>query len=110
MLALAHSLVQNEYKNFDLFSAPLIKPLGAAEVSEQLKAYDTVISIEEHSVYGGLGSAISEILAQTTPKKMLICGIEDQFSSYCGSYDYLMKLHKLDRNSIIEKINKLNTL
>lgn len=110
MLSLAHNLVQNEYKTVDLFSAPLIKPLGITEVAEQLKQYDTIITMEEHSVYGGLGSAISEIVVQTTAKKVVICGIEDQFSEVCGSYDYLMKLQKLDRNSIIEKIKKLNIL
>ena len=54
-----------------------------------------VVVLEEHSVLGGLGSAITEIAAEFSPTRILRIGVNDRFSHYCGTYEYLLKEHGL---------------
>ncbi|MEG0681769.1 MAG: transketolase C-terminal domain-containing protein, partial [Eubacterium sp.] len=80
-----------------------IKPIDKAEV---LKACNTelIVSIEEHSIIGGLGSAISEILSSQIKKPPQLClGIADEFK-YAASYDYLLDACGLTTEKMIEKI------
>jgi len=64
-----------------------------------------VVVLEEHSVLGGLGSAITEIAAEFSPTRILRIGVNDRFSHYCGTYEYLLKEHGLDRSTIELKIH-----
>ena len=66
-----------------------------------------IVVLEEHSVYGGLGSAIAEITAEYHPIKVCRIGIQDRFSKFCGSYQYLMEEHQLNLKSVLAKIENL---
>lgn len=79
-----------------VWSAPSIKPLDAEQVSQVCKDHRAVVVLEEHSIYGGLGSAVAEIAAAEAPTWICRVGIQDRFSRWCGSYQYLMKEHQLD--------------
>ena len=63
--------------------------------------------LEEHSVYGGLGSAIAEITSEYSPTRVSRIGIQDRFSKFCGSYKYLMEEHKLDIEEISNHIQNI---
>ena len=67
---------------------------------------DLIISLEEHSILGGLGGTISEVVSAGQPKKVLRLGIEDRFSNKCGTYEYLMFEHGLDEESLVKKIKR----
>lgn len=108
MLSVANKLISTELSNYDLWSAPIIKPLNRKKVLEQLKSYENLVSLEEHSVYGGLGSCLAEIIASQGTQKLQIIGIEDKFSELCGSYEYLMKTHALDETSVLQRIRDLS--
>jgi transketolase len=54
---------------------------------------------------GGLGSAITEIASELAPVRILRIGVNDRFSHYCGTYEYLLKEHGLDRLAIEQKIH-----
>jgi transketolase len=62
------------------------------------------VVLEEHSVLGGLGSVITEIASEFAPLRILRVGVQDRFSHYCGTYDYLLKEHGLDRAAIEQRI------
>ena len=63
-----------------------------------------IISVEEHNIIGGLGSAISEIVSEKENNTKLIrIGINDFYSSG-GSYEYLKNIHGLTTEKIIHKI------
>ena len=66
-----------------------------------------IVVLEEHSVYGGLGSAIAEITSEYFPIRVCRIGIQDRFSSFCGSYQYLLKEHKLNLESVLVQIDNL---
>ena len=61
-------------------------------------------TLEEHSIYGGLGSLVSEICIENHPVKTLLIGVNDRFSKYCGSYQYLLREHQLDMENLKVKI------
>jgi len=104
LVKVAQTLIEKEFSEFSLYSVSQIKPFDQKAFLKLTDNSNLVISMEEHSVYGGLGSTITEVVTSTIPKKVLRLGIEDKFSDKCGSYEYLMQEHGLDEKSLIQKI------
>lgn len=61
-----------------VLSMHTIKPLDNEAIIRAAKETKGIITIEEHSIYGGLGAAVSEVVCQTAPTKMKILGIADE--------------------------------
>ena len=59
-----------------------------------------LISVEDHNVIGGLGSAISEVLTESYPVKLIRLGINDTFGK-SGKAEDLMKYFKIDKDAIV---------
>ena len=97
------SLAQKLCKKFagsGLSSAPSLKPINSNQVIDICKNNKRVVTIEEHSVYGGLGSIIAEIISLEPLTKLHRIGVNDRFSEFCGSYNYLLREHGLDLISL----------
>lgn len=88
-----------------VWSAPCLKPLDAAAVAAICGQSLAVIVLEEHSVFGGLGSAVTEIACEHAPTRVLRIGIRDRFSKYCGSYSYLMSEHQLTVADVVSQVH-----
>lgn len=88
-----------------VWSVPVLKPLLTEDVCVAARASNGLVTLEEHSTFGGLGSAVAEILVESTPCRMLRVGVCDRFSVHCGSYNYLLREHGLDAASVQQKIN-----
>lgn len=88
----------------EVYSAPCLKPLDEAAVAEICRRHEAVIVLEEHSVYGGLGSAVAEISAARSPTWVCRIGVPDRFSQFCGSYQYLMQEHRLTAGAVVEQV------
>lgn len=80
-----------------------IKPLDEELVVAAAKETGKVVTVEEHSVIGGLGSAVCDTLAQKAPTQVMKIGMNDTFGE-SGSAVELLKKYKLDAESIYEKI------
>lgn len=80
-----------------------IKPLDKELVVAAAKETGKVVTVEEHSVIGGLGSAVCDTLAQKAPTQVMKIGMNDTFGE-SGSAVELLKKYKLDAESIYEKI------
>ena len=91
----------------EVWSVPSIKPLGTEDFQSFSANRRTLVTIEEHSVMGGLGSAVAEIYSSYGQGKVLRIGVEDRFSHACGSYAYLLQEHGLDYESIKQKVKKI---
>ncbi len=89
-----------------VWSAPSLKPLDAETVSQICARHEAVVVLEEHSVFGGLGSAVAEIATEHAPSFVCRIGIQDRFSKYCGSYGYLMHEHELDPASVVARVER----
>jgi len=104
MVRAAVDVATQSYPGAAVWSAPTIKPLDSQQVSSICKQSRVVVVLEEHSVLGGLGSAITEIACELAPTRVLRIGVNDRFSHHCGSYDYLRKEHGLDQAAIEQRI------
>ena len=82
-----------------------IKPLDEELIIEAAKETGRVITVEEHSVIGGLGSAVCDALALKAPTPVLKIGINDTFGE-SGPAVELLKKYKLDADSIYAKIKE----
>lgn len=83
-----------------------IKPLDT-ECIDNLLSHRLIVTVEEHTVIGGLGSAVAEYLAPKYDKPpQLFIGIKDLFPKG-GSYEYLLKECELNENQIVEKIRNM---
>ena len=80
-----------------------IKPLDKELVVKAAKATNKVYTLEEHSIIGGLGSAVMECLSEEYPCKVTRIGINDVFGE-SGPAGELIKKYGLDGQSIYEKV------
>lgn len=83
-----------------------IKPFDAACTLEMANRCGKVISIEEHSVVGGLGSAVAETLAGKSSAKFAMIGINDKFGK-SGKPDQLFEAYGLTAEHIVDEYNKM---
>ena len=81
-----------------------IKPLDEEMIIKCAKETKRLISIEDHSIIGGLGSAIAEVLTEKLPTKLERMGVNDTFGK-SGKAEELLKYFKIDSSAIVEKFN-----
>lgn len=97
-------------KNFQasVYNFHTIKPIDKNTIEEIANDHDCLVTVEEHNIIGGLGSAVSETLAEMDKKnvKLYRMGVED-FYPKGGDYNSLLKLLNLDKDGIYNKIIKL---
>jgi transketolase len=85
-----------------------IKPLDIVGIKQEVFKHQKIITIEEHSKIGGLGSAIAEVnvSCNNAPKPQLIFGVEDKFFNTGGTQLFIRKSIGLDAESISKRIIK----
>ena len=83
-----------------------VKPIDRELVTAYAAKTGAVVTAEEHSVIGGLGSAVAEVLAETVPTKMARVGIEDVFGT-SASAEVLLEYFKLNAVGIAAKTKAL---
>lgn len=105
----AMDIAAGSYPDAAVWSAPFIKPIDSKHVTAICEKSRVVVVLEEHSVLGGLGSAIAEIASEFAPVRILRVGVRDRFSHHCGTYEYLLKEHGLDRPAIEQRIRDFLT-
>jgi transketolase len=88
----------------EVWSVPSIKPLSRQQLAEITRRVDCLVTLEEHSVIGGLGACVAEEVALHLPLPICRIGVEDRFSASCGSWEYLLQEHRLDLPSVKQRI------
>ena len=99
----AVEILEKNGVNAELISAPVIKPFDSDTLINSAMKTKLVVSVENHSINGGLGSIISEILSEKMPTKVLRIGVNDVFGQ-SGTPSELLKFYGLDAVSIANKI------
>lgn len=79
-----------------------IKPIDREAIIRAAKETGAIVTTEEHSVIGGLGGAVAEVVSETVPVPVVRHGVEDQFGR-SGPAEELLTLFGLDANGIIKK-------
>ena len=98
----ARDLLAAEGISASVINMATIKPLDEEIIIAEAKACGAVVTCEEHSIIGGLGSAVAEVLAEKCPTPMLRVGVNDEFGR-SGPAKELVSYFHLDAASIVEK-------
>ena len=109
-LEVSESLAAAEKLAADGISAEVInmhtiKPLDEAAVVAAAAKTGKIVTVEEHSVIGGLGSAVCDVVAEKAPAKVMKIGVNDTFGE-SGPAVELIKKYGLDADSIYAKSKK----
>ena len=83
----------------DLLEVATIKPIDAEALIISSRKTGKVLTVEEHTIHGGLGSAVAEVLSQRAPAKMGSIGIQDTFTE-SGAYDALLRKYGISVDRI----------
>jgi transketolase len=91
-----------------LYTFPTVKPIDRAVIEECAERYDLIVTVEEHNIIGGFGSAVSEVLAELPgPRaRILKIGLDDKYSSIVGSQKYLRDVYGMSANKIFVKVKE----
>ena len=101
----ATEILKQEGYSVQILHAPVVKPLDGATIIEKAKQTKFVITVENHSIIGGLGSAVCELLAEYYPMPVQRIGINDTFGQ-SGKWDYLLEYYGLTANKLAKTIKK----
>lgn len=99
----AVELLAQKGVDVELISLPVVKPIDATTIIESAKKTCFVVTLENHSINGGIGSAVSEILSENYPTKVLRLGMQDVFGQ-SGTPSELLKYYGLDADSVVNRI------
>jgi len=83
-----------------------IKPIDSEAIIALAKECKKIVTVEEHQVAGGMGSAVAEVLAQNFPVPMEFIGVRDKFGQ-SGTPNELIEHYGLGKNSIKDVVRKV---
>ena len=89
--------------NTEIISVPVVKPLDVSTIVNSAKKTGFVVTVENHSINGGLGSAVCEVLSEKCPTRVLRIGMNDEFGQ-SGTPKELLSLYGLDSESIVNRV------
>jgi transketolase len=102
----AAELLQGQGISAGVLHVPSIKPVNKEEIVNAAEKVKVVVTVEEHSIYGGLGGLVAEILSEMSPRRVIRFGIEDRWGESAPN-DYLLEAFKMSPPRLSERIQKL---
>lgn len=101
----AAELLKAEGLEVGVMDMHTIKPIDEEAIVEAAKT-GAIVTVEEHSIMGGLGSAVAEVVCQKAPCKMKIVGVQDSFGE-SGTPDALLEKYHLTAADIAEAVKSI---
>jgi transketolase len=89
-----------------VLALPTIKPLDTAGIMDLAKSVSGIVTVEEHQIAGGMGSAVAEFLAENHPIKIKFIGVKDVFGQ-SGTQDELIEHYGMGTKDIISAVKSL---
>ena len=99
----AQEMLKENNINVRVIDIHTIKPIDKELIIQCAQETKRIITVEDHSIIGGLGTAVCEILAEEYPKKVERMGVKDSFGR-SGKAEELMSLYKIDSRAIVNKL------
>jgi len=100
------ALKASEDIDIEVINLHTIKPIDAKTIINSAKKTKRVITIEDHQINGGMGSAVAEVLSQNYPVPMKIIGMPDSFGE-SGTSGELLNKYRMTDTDIISAVKKL---
>ncbi|HEY0789743.1 MAG TPA: transketolase C-terminal domain-containing protein [Chthoniobacterales bacterium] len=104
----AAELLEREGLSVGVLHVPSIKPVNTAEIVAACEPFRLVVTVEEHTVLGGLGGLVTEILSEHLPRRVIRFGLEDRWGESAPN-DYLLDLFQLSPARLAERIQHVAT-
>lgn len=101
----AHEILKQEGLDVRVINIHTIKPIDADIIIKAAKETGIIITAEEHSIIGGLGSAVAEVTSENFPVPVIRVGIKDVFGE-SGKADELLKAYGLTAQDIVSAVKK----
>ena len=104
----SHEILKKRGIRTSVFSMHTLRPIDRKLIENLAEESRLIVTVEEHSIVGGLGGAVAEILAEIGGRKafLLRIGINGNFCSEVGDQEYLRGLYGLDPGSIADRVEK----
>jgi transketolase len=99
----AAELLQSEGVSAGVLHVPSIKPVNKEEIVRAAEEVKWVFTVEEHTIYGGLGGMVAEILSEASPRRVIRFGIEDRWGESAPN-DYLLDVFQMSPQRLSERI------
>lgn len=102
-------ILQERGISCSVYSVHSVSPVESARFVDAAKTHRAVVTVEEHTVNGGLGGLVLETLADqgVFPPKILRVGLDRCFSSVVGSQSYLRAVYKMDAEHLVARVLSL---
>ena len=102
----AAEILKDKGINPSIYTFPTVKPIDKEVIEYCGENFDYIVTVEEHNIVGGFGSAVSEVLSELKNKKAVLVriGLNDTYSSIVGSQKYLRDQYGMSANKISQKI------
>ena len=101
----AAQILEKDGYSIQIIHVPVVKPLDDATIIEKAKLTKFVITVENHSIIGGLGSAVCEILSYYYPMPVIRFGVNDTFGQ-SGKWDELLDYYGLSAEKLAKNMKK----
>ena len=99
----AQEILKENGVNVRVIDIHTIKPMDKELIVKCAKETKRIITVEDHNIIGGLGTAVCEVLAEEYPTKVERMGIPDCFGR-SGKAEELLKYYKIDSSAIVNKV------
>ena len=99
---MARDMLENEGISARVINMHTIKPIDRQAIIDAARDTGAIVTAEEHSVIGGLGGAVSEVICETVPVPVVKLGVEDVFGR-SGPAVELLHIYGLDAENIVKK-------
>ena len=103
----AEELLESHDIHPAVYTFPTVKPIDKTVIEECADKFDLIVTVEEHNLSGGFGSAVAEVMATSRHKaRLAMVGLNDLYSVKVGSQKYLRAEYGIDAKGIAEKVLK----
>ena len=103
----AKAILESQGINPTIYTFPTVKPIDAETIRTCAESHELVVTCEEHSIVGGFGSAVAEVLAEISDSARLVrVGINDTYCAIVGDQNHLRHHYGLTGEQIAERIAK----
>lgn len=104
----AQTTLLKEHIACRVISVPTVKPLDSQVLLDAARETRGIITVEEHTIVGGLGGAVAEVLLEqrAMPDFFRRIGLQDSFATVVGSQEYLREYYQMSENHIIQEVRR----
>jgi transketolase len=103
---LAAKMLHDDGVEVEVVNLSTVKPLDSGAIVALAKKTRRIVTIEEHQIYGGMGSAVAECLAKHYPVPMHFVGVDDRFGQ-SGTPEELIEHYGMGRDAIVNAVHEV---